>query len=332
MTDFDDEESACDVDDTHPLIVYEHDDAYDMIPKGFTSATVSVDLRPKTALSFEKVCKEALWCKENGYGIVFDLDFGFFDADWKGFSHQGYFQSCTFSLSHFVSEVLCHFEEDALGCILGRFSLNCMHHLDKALTHDFFVWKKENNIEKSLYDTYLKALYFRDALVFYLEMLAAHIISSQKRILLFDAQGIENPYIFYRLIQSDAYDAFSLALSKSPFYHDALTWQSGQTTHGYIGKDLPHFSEQERTSTAIVLPAYKTLAFESIGIFESTFQNLIQQNRLFKVVPESSITNEWHGIDEFIVCHAIDNESTKRALDGFIATGGVVRIHKQSDS
>ena len=327
MTDFDDEESSLELEEIPPLIAYEQDTPHQTIPGGFTSATVYVDLRPKSRLVFDTAKQEVLRLKNKGIDIVFDLDFGFSDSDWKGFSHQGYLSSCIFALNRFVSDVLEQHEALGciFGCIFGRFSLKNMHLLNNAQEHDFFSWKEEKKIRENTHDEYLKALFYRDVLIEYLDALAMHVPSYVTRLLLFDAQGLTNALLFYQLTQTDRFEAFSLAIASSACMHEHLTWQQGVVTKGYIGKILPTFQEIPEPNCAVVLPEFDKIFLNNKPIFERTLQNLIEKERPFKVIPETYITSEWHGIDEFFVCHTLDNESTKRALEGFIATGGSVQ-------
>ena len=253
--------------------------------KPFTSTTFSLDLSPSATLRWENVCIELDALIKDGYKIVFDFDFGFSRPDFKGFLHQNYFQTCRFAVDHFLSELLPQYETHCIGAIVAKVD-------DPALLH--------NPLREQFLD--------------YLDRLSSLMPANFERFLLI--KTAQDPFECCQELHSELFQGFTLALDSCPYCTSHIVWKTGKRLSGYIGRAL--IDVVQAPNIGLLIP-------NDENAFETVKHAFTQVSSPYKVIAENALTHAWEGIDELYLPSWQFSKTTNRALDGFIAAGGVIR-------
>lgn len=272
----------------------------EIVAEGFTSATVHLDLTPNSNLDWKSAVDSAQKLISQGYKIIFDLDFGLFQEGWKGFTHQGYFQSSVFAMAHFSNTILPQFEESVIAVIVAKLDLP-FSKLDLKTC--------EEGESKS-------ELAYANMTAHYLTLLCEELPYTLTRILLISSDKVSDPLLFSQCVINDYFDEFWLAIASSASYCKWGVWQQGIGNSGFIGRTPPQ--EAPQPTTALL---FSTAAHEQNGFIQG-IHYLTEQNRPYKIIYEEAFTQEWQGIDTLIVTTKTASQATKRAIDGFRAAGG----------
>lgn len=281
------------------LLCFERENSTQMPPIGFTSQTLRFNLTPDASLDFTDEIASLHSLIHSGYKIVFDLDFGLFQPGWKGFLHQGYFQSCLFACTHFATTVLPLFQDNCLGAIICRLDLPCSK-LDPHASSDGSTSEE----------------FYSEMTSQYLSLLCEPLPHSLAKIILVAADGVQNPAQFSQCVINDCFEGFWLAIRNAPIHSSWGVWDSKSTNRGFIGKNLPQPSSPP--SKALMYPTNR------VGDTSAAFNHMQNLNGDYKIIREEALTLEWDGIDELFVPDHPYASATKRALAGFQAAGGKV--------
>lgn len=262
------------------------------IPDGFTSVKLPVDLRPSAPLSFD--IQKAKKLIDSGYKIVFDLDFGLHESDFKGFFHQSYLSSCQFAVDHFISNIVAPIQKDVVGAIFATCTLGA---------HEFWKEAYEPQVDTS------REQFLHEQLISYLDKVSSYMPLNFERFLLIDAKASTETFSTSMLFQG-----FTLCLKSAPYVTDTITWQEGNRLSGFIGRELK--AKCERPKLALLA---------SPGICMQKQFNAARERKVsFKVIAEHELTLSWDGIDELLLPNHSFSHTTRRALDGFVAAGGLI--------
>lgn len=289
----DDDDTIVEEIDTQALIknlkIFERINPQEPIPNGFTAATVVVDARPASSLSWKSEINAAEELVKGGYKVCFELDFGLFGPDFKGIANQGQFQTIVLALDEFRNRLLTPFQQHVEAVILYRSR------------------------------TPFSSLEERDIQMDYLDLLRQELPDELITLLLFDCTTLQDPYTFARLFSPDRFNIFTLALTNAPLLLSCACWNSGNALLGYVGRDLASYTPHT-CSKAILMPRFTSDALSTRPLLET----LATKNEPFKIISEDFLALEWDGLDELYIQKSSLAATSLRMVDGFIAAGGVV--------
>ena len=311
------------------LCIYERLNNETEIPQGFNAVTICLDGCMQSNLAWDEALETSRIFVSQGYKILFELDLGLFESLKLPIASQTQFHALALSVDQFQTQIVPEFQEHIVGVILSRTSLLFHKSLpyDFELDLNFLTWAKEKKVPEN---DYYKALFYRDAAIEYLELLAERLGENTHPFILVDASEITSPLLFAKLTAADCVRRLQLAICNPLFPRMSAIWQIGKDSCGYIGRLLSKFNKLdfetqiEATKTAVLLPPYfvvDPVAYEGL---EEAIQFLLHEKISFKVISEEFLTTEWSGIDTLIVSSQSLSLNAKRKLAGFEAAGGEI--------
>lgn len=279
--------------------IFDRSDNLTPIPDGFLATTFILDATPSSLLNWTEEYKAAKALVDKGYKLLFELTLDLFNDSNNSLSHQGRFQATVLAINEFTEHFLPDFRQDTLGIILHR--------------------------SKKLFSSYHE----RDQQVDYLELLRLEIPDEIPCLLLYDCKELQDPFECLKLFALDRFSQFTLALANSPVTLKTLIWNKGKGSLGVIGKE-PIIIDTVQATIGLLLPAFDTTHEMAYTGLKEALNSLISQNIPFKVIPESLLPVEWDGLDELIINKEGLQATTLRAIDGFVAAGGMLRCLNQN--
>jgi hypothetical protein len=125
------------------------------------------------------------------------------------------------------------------------------------------------------------------------------------------------------VLNPEKFERFSLALRSHTLPFPCLGWDKA-SSRGYAGFDnttLPLSVEESATIAVCVPPSRCYLPSDYAGL-EEAVKHLQDLDLPFRLIAESELISQWHGLDYLIYCPDSLDVTGKRKLQGFCAAGG----------
>jgi len=280
------------------------------------SKTIHIDATLQSDLDWAKARDEA----QEADLILWSIDLGLISCLNHPLENEMQFRSLCLSLQHFRETLLAEFEDKTEGVCLYRGSPdfregflwdeNQVQNLQEWIEQYFLREEKlsneigistfteisHDNLEKTFAGRRLLSLFCRDAVAEYLELLGSALPESLQLVLEFSS--VDDPMMMAELTSRDCFRNFDV---RESFTSPTAT----------VGICLP--------------PTYRCHP-SHLSLLRPVVENWVQDKIPFRVIPESDLTMEWHGLDELVVASSAMSGRGNRMLQGFEAAGGKVTL------
>jgi len=130
--------------------------------------------------------------------------------------------------------------------------------------------------------------------------------------------SVEDPVLAAQSVSKERYPHFTLAVRGEGLPMQEYGWDSQSGFKGFIGRELKQSNHQQCT-VALCIPSTGS----SIELVDA-IEKLTSRHIVFRMVPESLLTTEWHGLDYILVDPNTLSFQGRRKLMGFCAAGGAI--------
>ncbi len=302
--------------------IYELNNQQESIPEGFNTVALTLDGTMKSVLDWREKSVLASYYISQGYHLFWKLNLGLFsELDWP-LSDETQFKALSLALEHFTQDLWKNYAEHTIGVSVyeGPLDFSFRFPWDAQQEQNYHRWMQQQ--ECSMLTAALsKALYCRNAIADYLDMLTINMPDRLQLFILIDGTDIEHPADLLQMAALDRFERFQIALQGSITASPYFSWRNDLMQLGYIGKNLP-----QQTSSMCKI-GICPLPKEYMGVeeeFNTIFSDLNSKNIPYKIISENRLTIEWDGLDYLIYSSKGITAQGKRKLNGFIAAGGTV--------
>lgn len=288
------------------------DEEQESFPDGFDAITIRLDGRMQADLNWTYQLEKAAQCVDQGMKIFWEIDLGLFQRLYFSLADQPQFLAFCLSLDHFRETVWQKFSEQSIGLCLYRGNADFSHGFpwDGEQLSSYQEWLTEAGvIENDL----SRALFCRDAVADYLDLLAGHLPDYIPCYCLLDCTGIEDPVLLAQLLHKERYPKLTLGVKAGLGVGYELLWKDGSLE-----------SSTEQALHGICLPTFtykNPVHYQRLG---NILKSLLDSKASFKLIPENLLTTEWDGLDFLHVLPESITPQGKRKLQGFCAAGGTI--------
>lgn len=205
-------------------------------------------------------------------------------------------QAICLALSFFSREFYPHFaaQTEAISLYRGTANFASLFSWNERQQEKWELWKKERPASR---EKHLKRLFCADMWVFYFQRFAQHLPDEVPLLFQLNAEGCGTRAEKEQLLSKERFHPFTLEV-------DGLT----SIPHACLAFYFP----EEAICSSAVLEKIDFL-FEKIPL-------------PFRIIQEPFLTEEWEGVDRFIVLSEALSPRGKRKLIGFCAGGGEVVV------
>lgn len=307
----------------------------EQVPEGFNAVVIKLDARIDSKLRWEKELSWARECISKGLHILWELDLGIPTELKQPLSSETQFRALALAIEHFVNNVWTHYQNESIGAILYRGSLDFSHGFNWSPEQkaQFKDWLEDRELE---YDEPMKLkqkndgyayirLYCRDVIVQYLDLLTTKLPPTLLAFALVDSRGIGNLALQASLLSREAFEHIHPIPMGAAGGFCGLCWEPPEIGVGFIGRKMPEPSAQKEIKTGICLPHKSKLSWDIMIRLSAVVGDLEKNATPYRYIPESHIIYDWDGLDDLLVDTEGVSRSGERKLDGFRAAGGHVR-------
>ncbi len=290
------------------------------VPPGFNSVRVPIDGKAQSDLDWRQIIEIAHKYRADGLKLLWDIDLGLFSRLSQPFSDPSQLQALRLGIRHFIDSIWSVFCEETLGIVTYRGSLDFSERFpwDVGMQESFEQWRLD--VEPECDTQSLKRIFCRDACSQYLNALVSGLPGNLQPVLLFDATAVKNPREGLQLLHRESWNRFVLVIKKSPVPELGMSWDSGQSPYGLLGRQNFGVVTLEPASIGLLLPGSDVVDAELDRELDAV---LLKYPRV-RVVAEEFLTAEWDGLDQLVVISSNVGPLGLRKLQGFCAAGGQV--------
>lgn len=109
--------------------------------------------------------------------------------------------------------------------------------------------------------------------------------------------------------------------SKTPSPYPHLGWNKGNSPLGYFASHPQPEAVSQKIVDAVVIPSFE---IEEKWVWEQIATTLQSLTFAYRLIPESLLTQEWEGVERLHLFPEHLGPAGKRAVQGFLATGGEI--------
>ncbi len=254
---------------------------------------IRIPAQPHELLDWQKQKEEALKAIESGRQIVWEFDLGL-NAPYFPLEDELRYQSLSLAMSGFTNEIWPQFQEKTAGAILFRGSADFSH---------FFQWSEKQEANWNIWkegrlseEGHLRRLFCAEAFAAYFQMLAHKLPDELPLTLELDVRPIGTLAQTYHLLSPERFEHFLLEI-----------------------EGLPETAKE--ANIGICFPQDALCSQDVLNRLDLLFASLKIPHR---VVYESTLSEQWEGLDTLYVFPDSLSVQGKRKLMGFSAAGGLV--------
>lgn len=270
------------------------------ITKCHFSDWIELPCLPSDDLNWSIQIEKARSLVSLGRKIVWKFDLGL-EHPYYPLEDELRFQSAGLALKQFSHDVWPEFKEQTLALSLYRGLVNFS---------EFFLWtdRQRANFASWKEDEESDDLreFAADAFAIYFQMLAHRLPDEAPIFLLFDLGPMQSVSKALRVISKQRFEHFLIAI-KGSLPVDRFVWSED----GIEMKKIV-------AATGAVFPENRA--------FDLKFDALLAENRDAKAVYETSLTEDWEGLDRLLVLNNSLSLQGNRKLKGFEATAAQVQL------
>lgn len=297
---WDDEITASDKNKSKPRITHLPTNKKQFPAKAFC---VSLQADTQSSLDWSEQIAKAETAKNEGMGLVWDIQLGLFDNLYQPISSRSQLLSLQLALDQFDEKIWQHFCDDTYGIFLYRDSLQFADVLpwDKTIENNFKEWSIKNFPEHSnlAKEGPIANAFSANVAIDYFHLLLPHLPEEAETFLLFEAGQKQT------LLE----EAYLLNQERYGILHPL----SIDSKHKYLN---------ESATVGVCLPCVEECLPEHHLSLQAVFERLNNLHIPYRIIPEEQLTGKWDGLDEIIVEKDAVCSQTKRKLQGFAAAGG----------
>jgi hypothetical protein len=306
------------------LRIYEGDWTGQQLPD-FDAVTITLDGGLDSDLDWQNQRKLAEKATKAGYWILWNIELGLFEHLVHSLEIQSQFLSLSLAVEHFRDTLWKEFKDKTAGLSIYRGRANFSEQLrwDPIHTEQLNEWLKEAGISHQELHPLHKILFCRDVCVQYMTLLVSRIPDSLPIYLFLDISPFAKSVLAQLLVLNpEKFERFSLALCSHTLPFPSLGWGRASPI-GYAGVDnttLPF--PVEPAAIAICIPPSRCYLPSHYACLEEAVKQLQALELPFRLIAESELISQWHGLDYLIYCPDSLDVTGKRKLQGFCAAGG----------
>ncbi|KAF3362033.1 hypothetical protein PHSC3_001344 [Chlamydiales bacterium STE3] len=286
-----------------------------------TFQVIPLDATTKSTMHWQEARTKALTALAAGQKILWQLEMGLFSHLNAPLSNTSQFMTLRLALEHFRDSLWEEFHKYSKGVSLYQGTPDYSLHFDwdSEQSLNYLEWLKETFIDceqlsqatgmpcssweeapNSLKGSLVEKIFCRDVCSAYLTQLIANVPDRIPLFLMLDCSADLDPLVQLLLTARDVYPRFELLyganhLIQDPEAHLAICWPLNEKKSPAQFKNLAH-----------------------------ALHKLQNKKIPFKVIPESHLTVEWHGLDHLVYSPELLSNSGVRKLRGFHAAGGTL--------
>ena len=287
------------------------------------SNAVMIDLPASLQADFNWDCAISLAHKviAKGKWIVWNLDLALASVTFLP-DDTATFHSLWLSFEQFCKKILPLFEKQTLGVIVYQGKLDITPLFPRNWWESHFL---ENLHEKKSYLFFCIELFSE-----YIHRLVSILPDTIFPFIFFDTSEYQQLSLIAHLLFHERFEHVILGI-KGNYPFATIGWETPYGTLGYYGNTPPPCQNQERGRSAILLPEDPFWTAPFCQAFDATSAYLQKEGKEFCLISVKKLHEEWDEIDAiYIPTKDAISEQTRRKLQGFEATGGVVIIGEKS--
>lgn len=250
--------------------------------------------QPHESLDWQKQKEIAARAAESKQKIVWEFDLGL-NAPFFPLEDELRFNSLSLALSSFTKEVWPLFQDATAGAVLYRGS---------ADFSSFFKWTERQEANWQVWkegrpdsgESHMRRLFCAETFAAYFQMLAHKLPDELPLTLALDATEIGTGAQTHHLLSSERFEHFLLEVEGLP-------------------------KKSKETNVGVCFPQDSYCSQAVLGRLNSLFASL---KAPYRIVYESTLSEEWEGIDSLYIVPDAMSVQGKRKLMGFCAAGGIV--------
>lgn len=335
--------------------IYHLNSLNESVPSGFNAVKITLDASVSAALdwSLEKIAAKRYI--EQGLAIFWELDFGLFTPASLALSDQTQYLTLSLSIEHFRDSIWREFSLSSLAVAVYQGPADFSHHFLWHEEHirqlqgwlkDRFQGLDELIKESAIFESAsfihsfddidphllamtaqgqgLLALFCRDTVVEYLQLLTNRLSDEIPLFVLLDASQVQSPLLCTQLLNKERLGRMHLAFIPGVLPAYAFAWEPSKTLLGSISREITQKVIPAAITTALCLPSMTMCqCFQYEGINQALIA-LEKHNIPFRIIAEVALSTEWDGLDYLLVSPQGLSPQGMRKLQGFCAAGGTV--------
>lgn len=286
--------------------IYDPKDVKTSLSTDHNTVLLSINGQMNADLDWRSTESMAQGYVDKGLKLLWRLDLGLFKPLRYPLEHQTQFLSLILSLEHFRDTLWKKFKEDTLGVCLYEGDANMVEqlHWNPTLNENYLAWGRQ--VLKDAFraeDRNQKCIFARDAAVEYLSLLANRMPDEMQIFVFLDVAELNDLAIEAQLVHRERYERMHVIVKNSR---------------------LPTFFPYKASEVGLALPHYSLVANYSYQGLGTLLNKLVENDRSFRLIPETYLINEWDGLNYLLVIAETINVQARRKLQGFCAAGGTV--------
>lgn len=302
------------------------------------AAKITLDGHADASLDWRTAIESAKKYTNEGYRLFWELNLGLFDGLSAPLFDQTQFMTLGLSIQHFRNTIWKEFHQYSIGISLYQGSIDFSkqfkwdsHQIkelqewlqERFLTTDLFNFEtqlsvanfngitpellQQNRIGRGLF-----SLYCCDAAVDYLNLFAGQLPGELPVCVCLDTREISDPLLLAQLLSKERFDRLHRAITEGVLPIRSLT-----------ASPVHPFSNDVKIG--FCLPNQIHCKPSLIESLKGTLDSLLSRKIPFRIIPESTLTVEWDGLDEILFSSKMVSQQGMRKLRGFAAAGGTVK-------
>jgi hypothetical protein len=296
------DESPSDEYDGFIPVIYDLLDLNESIPavSRFNAVKITIDGRADGNLNWKLARIACINAIGRGLKILWNLDLGLPNRLQAPIADQTQFLALGLSLEHFRDTLWKEFKDHSIGLCIYQGSANFEAVFPKDVSH-----QNEHRF------------FYRDAIAEYLNLLAQRLPDGIPLFVIFDATTVSGRILLSELINKESFHRFQRFVTDGALLARSLTGKQ----LGSISRHPVTFVMETVTLGICLPPSEFQYDFSEL---EKALDHLTKNKIAFRLIPESSLTTEWDGLDQLLVISPCVSVQGLRRLKGFCAAGGNV--------
>lgn len=333
-------------------IIFDANKNHEDVPEGFkfNAIKIRIDGTVNSSLSWKESHDAAERYIKSGLNIFWEIDLGL-DRLKQPLSSQSQFLSLCLSLEHFRDTLWKAFRRHTVGLCFYRGTLDLSAHFpwDEEQNINMREWLRElfgdekhfqeelNNaaaafnletithatLKQSALGHKLIALFSREALGDYLNLLAERLPDTLSKYILFDCTCFhDDPLLTAHMLSQERYPRFTIGVKGACLQSGELGWDHEIKSKGVLTRSLASCPNEQPATIGLCLPPLRQALPLNNSELSIALKQIQSRAIAYRSIPEELLTAEWHGLDSLIVYPKGMSQQGLRKLRGFCAAGG----------
>lgn len=313
------EETKIDLEAYGPLKIFEGSFP---VPPGFNGLTISLDASLESELEWSKAIELADRAIENGFLILWNLDFGLFDRLMHPLCSESQFLSFSLALTHFRETIWTRFKEHSVGFSVYKGPVFPLKGFPWSEDQKTQLFGDATDVKKEDID-----LFCGKSALYYIRQLGGRLPEGIPHFLFLDMTAIEGVEELLSFLRMADLSSFELCVKGSKLPLNAFGWQE-PSLRGFVSLKETTLLEKKEVYLGVLIPELGKIS----SAFLTCLNQLASSKMPFRLIKEEKLTMEWDGLDAILYSPQSITLEGKRKLKGFVAAGGKLLVSEKSDS